>query len=339
MRLILVFIMLTIMLIGCSGGDDDAVLPTRVSISSSVETTVEPMPEVTDAVVAEVTPEATDDNDVEITPEVTPEGLAVSTEPEIMPETTPALNDSGDTIIIQNWDQLILDEIVTIGATIVIDENENGEQIVNLIDLNNNVLPLALPADQLQSLNGERIEVTGFLESDDDVGLQFVPAQDQLTTIVEEDPFVEIIAAQQDILDVTVDASLPALQIYNQILPSIEPIITDFDLIVVAGSPVAGWSYEFVSVDGADRYRFSVNVEDQVSVNYNAQSILPPELPQVPLVITPTLLDSDEIYAQLDLTDVPNFAIPTVQLFADEDQEVFWAVNDNSGRIFPASAE
>ena len=346
MRIIVIFVVCAFAIVGCSD-DGDAVLPTRVSINldnPTVEITaeVQNVPEVTDAPPIEETEEPTDNLQVEITPEATPEELSVTVgvEPETTLELTPELSVSNGSVVIRNWDELTLDDIVTLDALIRIDEDDNGNLNINLLDEFDNVLPLAMPIEQFQSLDGERIEVTGFLTEDDELGLQFVPAEgDSNSIIVSNDPFATMIAEQQETLTISIDSSLPALQMYNQLIPSINSIVDGFDLIAIVGSPVVGWSYEFLNPSTATLYRISVNVEGQVIVDYNASSVLPPESPKVSLLITPDLLDSDAVYAQLDLTEVPDFAMPTLQLFAEEDQNLFWLVNDNSGRVISATTE
>lgn len=333
--LLTILALVALALAGCGGGSEDERLPTRFILPTLAEDeTPDPVTEVTAQVEAtgEVTPgvEAT----AEVRPSATP--TASPTAPGAVEVTDqPPVPGVAEEEVIRDFAGLEAGDQVTLGGTIALAEDR-----AFLVDERGVRVQVIVPLAELAALDNAFVIISGVLEAPEGVAylaLRPSDAEAETTPEVTADPQSIAQATQNPLLAISLPADLPALATYDALLPFITEQVADYALVTVFGSTLEGWRFEFYrEADGAVR-RYNVSLDGTVQLETNARLSLPPEGEVYPLDREQLRLDSDDVYNRVDLTTLPDFAIPLLRLTAPEPDRFVWTVELPEPVVFDAT--
>ncbi len=282
----------------------------------------------------DIPPELAEENSPTPGPSPTVPGAPEVTEP------PPVAAASGDDAI-QNFSALQPGDEVSLAGTLIVDAEQ---QQILLQDVLGGRIYLNATYETLSNLNNEFVTITGSVitvEGSDLLAL--VPGEEQTTVAAEltpeVDPQADILAAQRRTLDDTLPADLTALAAYDALLPLIDAEIDRYILATIYGTPSTSWRIEFYNEAENDTILYTVNRDGTVQADFTARSSLQPELPFMPLLRDQIQVDSDGVYAQLDLSDVPDFAMPEIRLWATEPDTYEWLVQSSTPVTIDATSQ
>lgn len=321
-----------LLLAGCGGDavDDSSELPTQFILptltTSLGEVTDEPVASPTAAPTESAAPTRTSVPSVTPGPEATDEAIATGTPGQAV------LSGTGEEVI-QDFSALEIGSFVFVGGVVVVDD-ELG--LMFLDDGEGNRLFIGTTTAMSGLSDGDFVTMSGQVEG--------IPGEDTLTLnsgsqtgIDEQQP--ASLTGEPLPVDLTLEPGLTALQAYDALLSFAETYLDGHQLTVMFGSSFTGWTVEFYRLADGEAYRFTLNSAGQVSVLYFARLDIQPGLEVVPFERAQVGIDSDAVYARLDLTDVPEFLIPELRLYAPQPGQIVWQVFGEQAQEIDATAE
>lgn len=333
---------LCLVLAACASGDagEDDTLPTRFVLPTlALEVTdevyipaeAEATPSQEAAVVvtetpltptidpASLPPELATDSGATPEPSPTPPGAEVTEPP-------PVAGASGETTV-QDFSGLQPGDVVSLAGTLVIDA---AEQQVLLQDIQSNRVYLNMPFDRVADQNNAFVTVSGVIEAVEGTDLLALVITADVPIAVEQtaevDPQAVLLAEQRRVLEETVAADMTALQAYDALLPLVEAEISGYEPATIYGTPITRWYIEFYDEANGDTVLYTVGNDGTIEVDFTARSTLSPEIPISTFARDQVQVDSNAVYDQLDLSDVPDFAIPEIRLQVRGDGALEWLV-------------
>jgi hypothetical protein len=309
-RTVMLSLALLLALAGCGGTSDDEppALPTRFEL-----------PEL----LSDPTPDTEDTPHPEIIPEITPEPVA-ETIPVATPTSAARPRNLGVGVVLNSFADLQAGDEVTLGGTLAL-----VEEGAFLLDEDERRIQLLVEPDDLAALGDTFIAISGVLEASED-GLALRPFEPTPTpgvpAIDEADPLGGGVAA----LEFELAPAMTALRAYDALLPLIADSLDGRELVLVSGNDQDGWSFEFYRQGDIVVHRYRALIDGTVRAETNARLSLPPESAVHPIDRETIRLDSDDVYNRVDLTDLPGFVVPLLQLSAPEPDRVEWTVTELS---------
>lgn len=302
---VMISLALLLGLAGCGGSRDDEprALPTRFEL-----------PDAGDASTPEITPEIT----AKATAEAVADDEATATSP------APARNLIAGGIV-RSFAGLQAGDEATLTGTLIVEDDQPF-----LLDEDDRRILLVIPLEDLAALADTTITISGVLETAADDGLMLLPleptATPETTVVDEADPLGGGVAA----LDFELSPEMTALQAYDALLPLIAASLDGRELVLVSGNDQDGWHFEFYRRGDITVYRYHVLADGAVRAETNARLSLPPESDVHPINRETIRLDSDDVYNNVDLTDLPGFIVPILQLSAPASDRVEWTITELS---------
>jgi len=373
-RIWLIAIILTALLVACSGesSDDNEELPTRVVLG-------EVTPEVTDSPPITPAPEnATEEavspdqaGDVPPGAETTPEAALPPVDAPPVPELTQEPGMEGQNVppvpgtggvfpaesnAVSDFSALAEGDSVFIVGTVVIEDD-----VPFIEDENGTRLELQAPLAMAMGIEGQSIQVSGEIINGENgltitadamsvpsldgdvpggnVGVDVIQNPEATAPVTLPEGLPPIQAEEGEVLEFQLDPELTLLETYDALVAELpDELGEDVIWTRASGSPSAGWVFDFSeSAEDGRQTRYLVSPEGEIRVLVIAGTAPIPEMETPAIDRSQIVVDSDDVLAQLADTSNTPFGAPPLVLSVTEDGGILWTVQGPAGSTFDAT--